>query len=200
MEDLNTVKQLINTFENGLNEFDTKLMNDLLSNNLNEKIQEIESSNFNKNHIKKAELYNTYSYLITSIYFIYLKINGLNNDNKHSIMNELNKVKSYINRCKLSINNKEKEELNEKKSQKEANEFIKRQLSGGSGNTTTTTTTYEPTISKVQFEGKHTKFTTTKEDNKQLNKEQVRKLNEKVNKHVKKSNNKGKIVKKRGNK
>ncbi|GMM27758.1 Lrp1 protein [Martiniozyma asiatica (nom. inval.)] len=146
MEDVKTMETLlksvtsnIDTLQETLSPLQAKPLVDLLN--------EIEATNDPQRNISKAQLLNLQSYLLTSLYFIYLKLQGENKDNKHPIMQDIARVKSYMQRVDRAEKNDEREEEKEE----EAKEYAKKVLQRISGN-------YEPAVSKVHFEGKHTKF------------------------------------------
>lgn len=105
---------------------------------------------------QKAKTYNSYLYCVISILFAYIKSLGVNTDN-HPIMKELTRVKQSMKALKDAEHAlKKKSETTELEKDK-TKEFLQRAL-GTTGGAAAPDNMKSPAISKVNFEGKHTKF------------------------------------------
>ncbi|OWB81023.1 hypothetical protein B5S32_g5365 [[Candida] boidinii] len=138
MDEVELVKKLVLSFDDSIEDIEEILNKQILSKPLNELIHdenvlrayidsnengngnENENENVNRNDLKlsKIKIFNQYAYIIASIYFIKLKLNNENKDiiNNHPILQELQRVKSYMNRTeeiqKIGINKDNKNKLN----------------------------------------------------------------------------------------
>ncbi|GME97533.1 unnamed protein product [[Candida] boidinii] len=138
MDEVELVKKLVLSFDDSIEDIEEILNKQILSKPLNELIHdenvlrayidsnengngnENENENVNRNDLKlsKIKIFNQYAYIIASIYFINLKLNNENKDiiNNHPILQELQRVKSYMNRIeeiqKIGINKDNKNKLN----------------------------------------------------------------------------------------
>lgn len=138
MDEVELVKKLVLSFDDSIEDIEEILNKQILSKPLNELIHdenvlrayidsnengngnENENENVNRNDLKlsKIKIFNQYAYIIASIYFIKLKLNNENKDiiNNHPILQELQRVKSYMNRIeeiqKIGINKDNKNKLN----------------------------------------------------------------------------------------
>lgn len=132
MDEVELVKKLVSSFDDSIEDIEEILNRQVLSKPLNESIHdetvlrnyidsnEGDNSINNKNDLKlsKIKLYNQYAYIIASLYFITLKLNNENKDiiNNHPILQELQRVKSYMNRIedikKIGVRQDNKNKLN----------------------------------------------------------------------------------------
>lgn len=132
-----------------------------------------------KNEKEKLTLTNKYAYILSSLCFIYMKV--LDVKDLTPIMNELERIKEYMNKAK-NLDSKESKELQQQKTDQErARKIITTALDGRHT---------QPSVSIHNFRGKHTKFDNTEENSPEL--EERKEL---VNKVMKKlTNSKKKIV------
>ncbi|QEU61504.1 Lrp1 [Kluyveromyces lactis] len=98
---------------------------------------------------KKLDLSNKYAYVLSSLCFSYMKV--LNIKDLSPIMAELARCKSYMDKSKQLEAKKESEEKDGMEQEEQAKRVLQSALGGGK---------IEPAISKVNFQGKHTKFST----------------------------------------
>ncbi|BAO41397.1 exosome complex protein LRP1 [Kluyveromyces marxianus DMKU3-1042] len=107
---------------------------------------------------QKLDLSNKYAYILSSLCFAYMKV--LNVKDFSSIMAELGRCKSYMDKSKQLETKQQSQEQETLEQEKQAKKVLQSALSGKST---------EPAISSVHFQGKHTKFadesaTSTKKD------------------------------------
>ncbi|CDO94837.1 unnamed protein product [Kluyveromyces dobzhanskii CBS 2104] len=96
---------------------------------------------------KKLDLSNNYAYILSSLCFSYMKV--LNVKDMSPIMAELARCKTYMDKSKQL----EAKKLSQEQDGLEQEQQAKRVLQSALGGNHT-----EPSISKVNFQGKHTKF------------------------------------------
>ncbi|ODQ81865.1 hypothetical protein BABINDRAFT_160096 [Babjeviella inositovora NRRL Y-12698] len=101
--------------------------------------------------LERAELTNNYAYSISSLFFSFLKASGVDT-NKHGIMDELSRVKSYMATVKQAKAGSEDKSADAEL----AKRYLKSAL--GQGNSTVVTGAHTPAISSAHFTGTHTKF------------------------------------------
>ncbi|KAG7812195.1 hypothetical protein KL921_001427 [Ogataea angusta] len=142
MDDIDAVKKLLASLNHGVEDLETKLKSGMLAKSLLNHVQGA------KTPLEKVDLYNNYAYVIASLYFVLLKTSGENKKNEHPIMQELNRVKLYIERAKKAVTKEENTEEFKRKVAEAAERHVRNQLGEK----------IEPAVSKVHFEGKHTKF------------------------------------------
>ncbi|QLG72000.1 hypothetical protein HG535_0C03530 [Zygotorulaspora mrakii] len=95
----------------------------------------------------KLDLTNKYSYVLSSLMFAYMKV--LNVKDVSPIMAELTRVKTYMNKAKSFDEKQDRKKGLEQSEQKKARRVINSVLDGNHAS---------PAISKVHFQGKHTRF------------------------------------------
>ncbi|SCU95951.1 LAME_0F14224g1_1 [Lachancea meyersii CBS 8951] len=95
----------------------------------------------------KLDLSNRYAYVLSSLIFAYMKLHNVKD--LTPIKQELARVKRYMDLARQLDKNDEKQEKLEKESQEQAKQIINSALGGRASS---------PAISKVNFQGKHTKF------------------------------------------
>lgn len=143
----------------------------------------------------KLDLTNKYAYVLSSLMFAYMKV--LNIKDMTPIMNELNRVKTYMSKASAFDKKSEKELQRIKDEQERAKRVINSALDGRHTG---------PAISKVNFAGKHTKFDKEKENEEEddyipggemLAKKIKESKDQQKNKKKSNKNQKGKITKKR---
>ncbi|CUS23520.1 LAQU0S10e02322g1_1 [Lachancea quebecensis] len=100
-----------------------------------------------KTEREKLDLTNRYAYVLSSLLFAYMKL--LDVKDLAPIKQELDRVKRYMNLAKQLDQKNEGETLHRKEEQERAKKLINSALDGR---------TSGPAISKVNFEGKHTRF------------------------------------------
>ncbi|ESW99746.1 hypothetical protein KL918_001318 [Ogataea parapolymorpha] len=175
MDDIDTVKKLLVSLNHGVDELEIKLKSGMLAKSLLNHIQGT------KTPLEKVDLYNNYAYVIASLYFVLLKTSGENKKNEHPIMQELNRVKLYIERAKKAATKEENTEEFKRKVAEAAERHVRNQLGEK----------IEPAVSKLHFEGKHTKFG-DKEDKETEKTTKKRKTDSDDSKDLKKSKTKHK--------
>lgn len=150
MENIEQVKAFVLNLDHSLDELEP-FVEKLATKSLTERLSEVPA-------LERAKLANGYTYILSSLLFAYLKSRGVDTS-KHDIMGELNKCKSYMKRLKdlETVDSQENGKLKREKAM--VDRFMKTQLSG---NSTVVTGVQEPAISRVSFEGKHTKFADNK--------------------------------------
>lgn len=152
MENIENIRQFATVLELAAAQLD-----DGLDAILKKSVQEMTDS---ADNISKIKIYNGYSYVLVSVLFAYLKSVGIKTES-HPIMKDLDRVKAYVKKLKLLESQGEKKEVQEKRAQDEANQFLKQSLGINSGSVTTSSATENmtrPAISSGSFKGKHTKF------------------------------------------
>lgn len=102
---------------------------------------------------EKLELTNKYAYVLSSLMFSYMKV--LNVKDMAPIRTELARVKSYMDKAKALDNKDAKEEQRRHQEQERAKKVINNALDGRQSG---------PAISKVNFQGKHTRFESSPEE------------------------------------
>lgn len=95
----------------------------------------------------RLALTNKYAYVLSSLMFAYMKL--LNVKDNTPIMAELSRVKAYMNKAKLIDEKSEQASKSQQEEQERAKRVINNALDGRQTG---------PAISKVNFQGKHTRF------------------------------------------
>lgn len=119
---------------------------------LEPQIKKLTSQPFNdqllslSNGFERLLLSNKYAYVLSSLLFVYMKV--LNFKDLSPIMDELGRVKYYMDRVKQLQSRDQAQEKLEKEKEVQVKSVINSSLG----------LTCSPSISKVHFEGKHTKF------------------------------------------
>ncbi|KAH3668050.1 hypothetical protein OGAPHI_001804 [Ogataea philodendri] len=150
MDETESVKKLLASLSRGIDDLEKNVKSEVFIRSLLEHVQEAKSP------LEKVDLYNNYAYVIASLYFVLLKTSGENKKNEHPIMQELNRVKLYIDRAKKAEQIKKNGNIDPDEASKAAERYVKNQLGEK----------VEPAVSKVHFEGRHTKFDTSEENDK----------------------------------
>lgn len=154
------VKKLLGNLNALVNTTSNKLNQNILDNTLNEKIEEIHKlgeleNDQIKSELKEAKILNIYSYILVSLYFTNLKLSGEKLNNDSLIMNEIKRVKEFMDKVKkaeeLMSQDAESNKLNETTSKS----VINRYLNNGSG--------HEPAVSKAHFQNSHVRFNNEEE-------------------------------------
>ncbi|SCU82205.1 LANO_0B05468g1_1 [Lachancea nothofagi CBS 11611] len=96
----------------------------------------------------QLELSNRYAYVLSSLIFAYMKLQNVKD--LTPIKQELGRVKRYMDLARQLDQKDEKKEQQQQQDQERAKRIINSALDGRSSS---------PAISKVNFQGKHTKFT-----------------------------------------
>ncbi len=152
MEDTKAVKEILESLQGQIKNLDTTVDDTILKKNLNELLFDLnDSSQQAKSEILKCKLLNAYAYIISSLYFSFLKADGNNRRNDHPIMDELKRVKSYIGRINAIQHKQEVHKRKEETSLEEAQKFINSNFGGSRDRD-------HAAISRVQFEGEHKRF------------------------------------------
>lgn len=153
MDDTKAVNDIVNSLRDSTRDLKSSLDSSILRKSLNELVIDLSDATHSaKSELAKCKLLNAYSFVVASLYFSYLKACGLNTGNDHAIMEELARVKSYIGRVQQAEKGKDIKAEKERKSKEAAKNFIRKQFGGVGG------TREDAAISRVQFEGKHTRF------------------------------------------
>lgn len=144
MEETAVVKKLLGNLEELVGTVSSKLQENILDETLNETLEEIarigeREHNEANSELSQAKLLNLYSYILVSLYFTSLKLNGSKFNNDSPIMQEIKRVKEYMDRVKKAEDQLIKKDEKQKKETQDSKNFIKRQL-------------HEPAVSKVHFE------------------------------------------------
>jgi hypothetical protein len=144
------VKNLLATLNDLVKSVSGKLKENILEKTLSESIDEISRKGELENNeaiseLEQAKLLNMYSYILVSLYFTNLKLSGVKLNNESYIMQEIKRIKEYMDKVKSAEESLKKNEVNERKKEDESQIFIKTHLSG-----------HEPAVSKVHFQNKNT--------------------------------------------
>ncbi|GME67146.1 unnamed protein product [[Candida] boidinii] len=216
MDEVELVKKLVSSFDDSIEDIEEILNRQVLSKPLNESIHDetvlrnyidsnegdINNSN-NKNDLKlsKIKLFNQYAYIIASLYFITLKLNNENKDiiNNHPILQELQRVKSYMNRIedikKIGVRQDNKDKLNIEATKR----IIHQQLQNNSKNNNNVNNLPSTAVSSKHFSNenssnKHIKFDENEGQNESQNIAEISKKLQKTESGKSKVNT-GKITK-----
>ncbi|QLQ80913.1 hypothetical protein HG537_0E02680 [Torulaspora globosa] len=146
MEDVEKVKPYISHLNKQLNSLKVDL-DKLTSKSLDEQLLSLNDER------AKLELTNTYAYALSSLMFSYMKV--LNVKDLSPIKAELDRVKSYMNKAKAIDGKDQKEQRLQQEEQERAKRVINNALDGRQTG---------PAISKHNFQGKHTRFEDSTED------------------------------------
>lgn len=149
MEDINKFKGFIRSLEVSIDDL-SEALEPVLNVPLDEVIAGCTTAQ------QKAKAYNSYLYCVISILFAYVKSLGVNTDN-HPIMKELAKIKQSMKALKEAEESLQKKENDAESEKEKAKQFLERAL-GTTGGAAAPESMKGPAISKVNFEGKHTKF------------------------------------------
>lgn len=141
-----TVKKLLGNLGNLVDSFTGQLKDDVLAKTLSEALDEISrkgemEQNEAVSELQQAKLLNMYAYLLVSIYFTSLKLNGSKINNESVIMQEIQRVKQYTDRVKRAEESLLKKEEGDALKEEESERFIKRHLGG-----------VEPAVSSEHFQ------------------------------------------------
>lgn len=179
MEETETVNKLLIK----LNEITELLSHNIKENivdvSLREKIDEIKrDGEFENNEVnselEQAKLVNMISYLLVSLYFTNLKINGSKFNNESPIMLEIKRVKEYMDRVKRAQELLNKAEERDNQIEIESEKMVNKYLN-------------EPAVSKVHFQDRNDQKETPKlNEHKRFNDKDQ---GEKRNKHFTKKDN-----------
>ncbi|CEP62358.1 Lrp1p LALA0_S05e03862g [Lachancea lanzarotensis] len=101
-----------------------------------------------KDERSKLDLSNRYAYVLSSLLFAYMKLHNVKD--LAPVKQELARVKRYMDLARQLDEKEEKQTRKEQEHQERAKKLIHSALDGRS---------VGPAISKVNFQGKHTKFT-----------------------------------------
>lgn len=140
-----------------------------------------------KSEREKLDLTNRYAYVLSSLLFAYMKLLGVKDITP--IKQELDRVKRYMNLAKQLDQKNEGKTQHKKDEQERAKKLINSALDGRA---------LTPAISKVNFEGKHTRFedqpVVSPEDREKLSQERQKQVPE--NKRSKGGSPRGRVSKK----
>lgn len=149
MEDISKFKGFVRSLEASIDDL-TEALEPVLDTPLDDIIAECTTAQ------QKAKAYNSYLYCVISILFAYIKSLGVNTDS-HPIMKELTKIKQSMKALKDAEEALKKKNEITKSEKDKTEEFLQRAL-GTTGGAAAPESMKSPAISKVNFEGKHTKF------------------------------------------
>ncbi|ANZ76846.1 BA75_03427T0 [Komagataella pastoris] len=106
MENVETVQQLVNNLDVRLDNVSASLDEVLELKKLDEITEKM-------SQLDQCKMLNSLSYILSSLYFAYLKVNGVKDVHTHGIMNDLQRVKLYMSRVKTFEEKSRKSELQE---------------------------------------------------------------------------------------
>lgn len=167
MENSQVIEQFLKSLDTGIHNLKPQVER-LISKSFEDRCNECSGDDA----LETIRVGNTYAYVIVSLGFAYLKSKGVDTAS-HPIMQDLERVKSYMNRekrVKAGADDAQKEGAN-------SGEAVKRFIKGVLGS---------PAISDENFKGKHTRF---EESGEAKEREEIRR------KVVEKSKTKGKSKK-----
>lgn len=146
MEEVEAVKKLLNTVGELTGTVSSKLKEDVLRKTLSETLDEITKNgemehNFLVSELEQAKVLNTYAYILVSLYFTITKLDGVKFNNETPIMQEIKRVKEYMDRVKEAEDSILESNEKAKKNEAESEKFINRHLR-------------EPAVSSVHFQDK----------------------------------------------
>ncbi|AOA63456.1 Exosome complex protein [Komagataella phaffii CBS 7435] len=93
MENVDTVQKLVNNLDVRLDNVSASLDEILEFKKLDDIIEKM-------SQLDQCKMLNSLSYILSSLYFAYLKVNGVKDVHTHGIMSDLQRVKLYMNRVK----------------------------------------------------------------------------------------------------
>ena len=146
----------VNLFVQSLNSSIEKL-HDEIEPILTKPVDELASST--DSPLDTIKVYNNFSYTLVSSIFSYLKIIGINTS-QHPIVEDLNKIKSYMKRLKDIEAKLTRQEAN--KGTDTAKDYLVQTL--GTKDDKEQKKYDSPSISRLNFQGTHTKFDDTDKD------------------------------------
>ncbi|EJS43443.1 lrp1p [Saccharomyces arboricola H-6] len=142
MEDIEKIKPYVKSFSNALDELKPEIEK-LTSKSLDEQLLLLSSER------AKLDLTNRYAYVLSSLMFASTKVLGAKD--MSPILNELKRVKSYMDKAKQYDDKISRSNEKLHAEQEKAKNIISNVLDGNKNQS-------EPSISKSNFQGKHTKF------------------------------------------
>lgn len=154
MENIETVKAFVHSLNNSVGQLDSALLPVL-----NRSLDELIAAN-TETPVERIALYNNYLYTLISVLYSHLKAVGTKTE-EHPIMKELTRIKAYMKRLKdyealLLAEKVSRDILLEKSKAYIENTLGLAAVNGGGA--AQTQSLLEPAISKVHFQGTHTKF------------------------------------------
>lgn len=179
MDDTEGVNNLLASLESVVNTLSKDLKNDLLEKPLNETLDDLSrvgeiEHNEAVTELEKAKILNIHSYILVSLLFTNLKLNGVKFVNDISIMQEIKRVKEYMDRVKKAEDALYAREFKDKRKEEESAKTINKYLKS------------EPAVSKVHFQdresGKHHRF-----NDQEGQKSQKSEISAKDNENIKKT-------------
>lgn len=146
MEETDEVKKLLITLGDLTGTISSKLKENVLEKTLSESLDEItrhkESNKANDealNELEQAKILNMYAYLLVSLSFTNAKLDGVKFNNEAPIMQEIKRVKQYMDRVKKAEESLYESAEKARKREAESETFINKHLG-------------EPAVSKVHFQ------------------------------------------------
>ena len=107
----------------------------------------------------RLDITNTYAYVLNSLFFAYGKVVGLSAEEMAKIRTELERVQGYMKKAQGQDAAATRAARDQGKQQEALKRDLVRSLGGDARDA-------EPTISKLNFQGKHTKFETAEQSDK----------------------------------
>lgn len=154
--DADNVHKLLKNLGDSVENISESLKDELLTKVLSEQLEELlkEGELTNKRAIfelEQAKLLNIYAYLLVSMQFTQLKLNGSKFDNQAPVMQEIKRVKEFMDKVKRAEDVFYRRETAEEKKEKVSQEFVKNYISA---------TGQAPAVSSKHFEelGTHVRF------------------------------------------
>lgn len=195
MEETDTVNKLLIKLNEITGSLSHNLKENIVNDSLREKIDEIKrdgelENNEVNSELEQAKLINMISYILVSLYFTNLKINGSKFNNESPIMLEIKRVKEYMDRVKRAQELLNKSEERDNKMEIESEKMVNKYLK-------------EPAVSKVHFQDRNDQTESSKvnehkrfNDNQYQTEERNKHITERENKKNKKDNNRKTKLKK----
>lgn len=146
MEETDAVKKLLTTLSDLTGTISNQLKENILEKTLSETLDEITRHREDKrennkalNELEQAKLLNMYAYILVSLSFTSAKLDGIKFNNDAPIMQEIKRVKEYMDRVKKAEDFLFESTEETKKREAESESFINKHLG-------------EPAVSKVHFQ------------------------------------------------
>lgn len=155
MDSSDNIRLFIKSLDSSVDQLESSLA-PILKKSLDELIFTTTAGDENE-QISKIKFYNNFLYTLIATIFSYLKSVGINTDT-HPIMNELNRIKTYMARVKRLQDIQEGKVKTEEQKQQDSKTFLQNVLGGSAGGAAASESMSQPAISSSNFKGTHTKF------------------------------------------
>lgn len=194
---------LLNSLSDIVNEVTSKLKGDILETPLCETLEELTRAGEAKQlqtvtELEQAKLLNLYSYILVTLQFTSQKLRGARIDNNSEIMQEIKKVKDFMDRVKTAEDDLTRKNNKERAMEEQSEKLIQKHING-----------QEPAVSNVHFqgnkmkpEGNHVRFDNSKTKENTPKKETESssvKVEERLNKKNSKNKTQQKVSKPKSN-